>query len=81
MARVGDKIRVFVEELKEDEGAESAERVQVEIPVEVVDALLSGEGEDLNLEAAVARLADQRGDIVKVEDGESRVRVWIDEKG
>ena len=81
VARVGDKIRVFVEELKEDEGAESAERVQVEIPVEVVDALLSGEGEDLNLEAAVARLADQRGDIVKVEDGESRVRVWIDEKG
>ena len=81
VARVGDKIRVFVEELKEDEGAESAERVQVEIPVEVVDALLSGEGEELNLEAAVARLADQRGDIVKVEDGESRVRVWIDEKG
>jgi len=80
VARDGDRIKVFVQEFGEDQGDEAKETVQVEIPIEVVDALLSGEGEELNLEAAVARLGEQRGEIVNVKDGESRVRVWIDER-
>lgn len=80
VARAGDKIQVFVRERGDDEGDEGGEQVQVDIPIAVVDALLSGEGEELNLEAAVARLGDQRGDIVQVRDGGSRVRVWIDER-
>lgn len=80
VARVGDKIQVFVNERGKDQGDEAGEQVQVDIPISVVDALLSGEGEELNLEAAVARLGDQRGDIVQVRDGGSRVRVWIDER-
>jgi len=80
VARDGNRIRVFVESFGKDEGDEAKETVQVEIPIEVVDALLSGEGDELNLEAAVARLGEQRGEIVNVKDGESRVRVWIDER-
>ena len=80
VSRVGDLIKVFVEERGGDDGDEAGERVQVDIPIVVVDALLSGEGEELNLEAAVARLGERRGDIVQVRDGSSRVRVWIDER-
>jgi len=80
VARSGDRIRVFVESFGKDEGDEAKETVQVEIPIVVVDALLSGHGDELNLEAAVARLGEQRGEIVNVKDGESHVRVWIDER-
>ncbi len=53
--------------------------VEVNIPVAVVDALLSGEGETLNLKAAVDALAlAPVGDLVRVKDGETHVRIWID---
>jgi hypothetical protein len=54
--------------------------VRVEVPVSLVDALLSGEGETLNLQAAVNELTKRRGDIVRVHDEDSRVRIWIDEQ-
>ena len=44
-----------------------------------MDALLSGEGDRLDLQAALAELTEERGDIITVRDGETRVRVWIDE--
>lgn len=56
------------------------EAVRVEVPVEVVDALLSGEGEELNVKAAIDQLRNRRGDIVRVNDENSTVRVWIDER-
>jgi hypothetical protein len=56
------------------------EAVKVEVPVEVVDALLSGEGEELNVRAALAQLQKRRGDIVRVNDENSTVRIWIDEQ-
>jgi hypothetical protein len=56
------------------------EEVKVEIPVEVVDALFSGEGDELNVKAALAQLQTRRGDIVRVNDEHSTVRIWIDEK-
>jgi hypothetical protein len=55
------------------------EEVTVEVPMDVVDALLSGEGDRLNVRAALERLQKRRGDIVRIEEKESRVRVWIDE--
>jgi len=76
VARVGQMIQVRVRETKE----EKAENVRVDIPIRVVDALLSGEGEELDLVAAVDQLSAERGDIVSVEDGETSVRVWIDDK-
>ena len=75
IARTGDQINVQVEECDEDGG----EVVDIRVPVAVVDALLSGDGEALNVHAAVEQLGKLRGDIVRVSGGEHQVRVWIDE--
>ena len=76
VVREGELIRVRVE----DQSGEQTEQVRVDIPIEVVDALLSGEGEELNLRGAVQQLRNRRGDIVNVDDGKSKVRVWIDSR-
>ena len=75
IARTGDQINVQVEECDEDGG----ETVDIRIPVAVVNALLSGDGETLNVHAAVEQLRELRGDIVRVSGGEHQVRVWIDD--
>jgi len=55
------------------------EKVRIEVPIAVVDALLSGEGETLDLAAAVDQLQGMTpGDIISIRDGEDTVRVWID---
>lgn len=74
VSRAGGLVLVKVE------GAPGHDQVSVEVPVEVVDALLSGEGEDLNVGAALAALQKRRGDVVRVVDKNSTVRVWIDER-
>jgi len=56
------------------------DKVHVRVPVTVVDALFSGEGQELNLKEAISELRSLRGDIVRVDDGETKVRIWIDEK-
>jgi len=48
--------------------------------VSLVDALLSGEGDEANVQAAILELKKRRGDIVRVQDDDSHVRVWIDEQ-
>ena len=78
----GEKVRVWKEGdyLKvraiEDEGGAD---VNVQIPARVVDALLSGEGEELNFRAAIEALAAEgEGELVTVTDNDDRVRVWVD---
>jgi hypothetical protein len=75
IARTGDQITVQVEE-REEEGSET---VDVQLPIAVVDALLSGDSDTLNVRAAVERLGELRGDIVRVSEDERQIRVWIDE--
>jgi len=55
--------------------------VEVKIPLSVVDALLSGKKDELDLVAGLHMLSAQ-GDteLVSVKDGEDTVRVWIDSK-
>ncbi len=72
--RQGDQILVEVDDRKDND------KVNVQIPVAVVDALFSSEGEELNLKGAISELKNLRGDIVRVDDGETKVRIWIDEK-
>jgi hypothetical protein len=55
------------------------EDVHVEIPADVVDALFEGDGDTLNVRAALLKLQARRGDIVRVNDKDNMVRVWIDE--
>jgi hypothetical protein len=82
--RKGDLVQVFVDQKpkadKDGKKQKGAEQVRVEVPVSLVDALLSGEGEQANIEAAVSELKKRRGDIVRVQDDDSHVRVWIDEQ-
>ena len=75
ISRTGDQFLVQMEECGEDGG----ETVDIRFPVVVLDALLSGDGETLNVGAAVERLAGLRGDIVRVRADDYQVRVWIDE--
>jgi hypothetical protein len=73
VARAGDLVLVHVEK------PGGREAVRVEVPMEVVDALLSGNSDELNVRAAVTKLQGRRGDIVRVNDDHATVRVWIDE--
>jgi hypothetical protein len=56
------------------------EQVEMKIPGKVVDALLSGPGEQLNLGAAMKALAREgEGEIVSVTGDGETVRIWIDD--
>jgi hypothetical protein len=74
ITRVGEHVRVRV-----DSPAET-ETVDIDVPVTALDALFSGEGESLDLRAALAVMQKHRGEVIKVEDGDSKVRIWIDEE-
>lgn len=55
------------------------ENVQARIPVAVVDALFSGEGQQLNIRGALEALAAHgEGELVTVMDKSETVRVWVD---
>jgi hypothetical protein len=73
VARVGERVEVRV---AEEAGTET---VRADIPVAVLDALLSGVGETLNIDAAVETLGTLRGDIVHVTEKDRQIRVWVDE--
>ena len=73
VARAGDNIEIRVEDRDDNE------TVDVELPVAVVDALLSGDSDTLNVSAAIERLSVLRGDIVRVTENDRQIRVWIDE--
>ncbi len=75
VTREGDYFKVDVTNNNDDK-----ETVHVKIPITVVDALLEGDGEELNLRDALEELKDQRGEIVTVEGGDADVRIWIDER-
>ena len=72
--RRGDYMLVDIESASAE-----AEQVHIQLPVSVVDALLSGDGESVNLRAALEELSRERGEIVRVEGGDSSVRIWVDE--
>ena len=72
--RRGDRVHVDVDE-------DGKEKVRIELPAPVVDALLSGQGERFDLSAAARELArGQSGEIVRIDDEESQVRVWVDRR-
>lgn len=70
--RKGDRIFVHVD-------GNHDEKVRVEVPVALVNALLSGPEDELDFEAAIDELMKMdNGDIVTVRDGRDMVRVWIE---
>ena len=76
IAREGEIILITVNE----SGDETAETdVRIEIPVPVVDALLSSQGDTLNIRAAVQELSTLRGEMVRVVADDNNIPIWIDE--
>lgn len=60
---------------------DSKAKVDVKVPVAVVDALLSGSGETFDVSAAIRALEDLgRVELVSIEDAASRVQIWIDDR-
>ena len=63
------------------DGGKSGEKVEVKIPLDVVDALLSAPKGELNVKAALQALAAHGGgDLVVIHDDDSDVRIWIDDR-
>jgi hypothetical protein len=55
------------------------EDVEVKIPIEVVSALLSGRGDEMNFGAAIQALARRgEGELVTVNGDDETVRIWVD---
>ena len=76
VAKEGEYLLVDISE----EWRSHTERVNVRVPVAVLDALVQGEGDELNLMAAVRALGEHgAGDLVSVDDDGTQVRIWIDD--
>jgi hypothetical protein len=73
VGRQGDMVQVRVTK------PNGKEEVHVDVPVTLVDAVLSGTGDSVDVKAVIRELRNQRGDIVRVNDEDSAVRIWIDE--
>jgi hypothetical protein len=67
--------------IKVRDGEHASTKVDVKVPITVADALLSGGNDELDVVAAIRALRTT-GDVelVTVEDGASRVRIWVDSK-
>ena len=74
VARRGDLVEIHVAR------PTRSEEVQVSVPASLVDVLLAGDGESLDVKAAFAELKKRPGDVIRVKDSNSNVRVWIDDK-
>lgn len=71
VAKVGDRLIIRVED--------QHERVNINLRLELVEALLSGEPDELDLLGMVRALRLQgEGDLVSVVSDDERVRIWID---
>ena len=64
-----------------DKNRSKDSRIEVKVPMKVVEALLSGSKDELDIVAGLHALAGQ-GDVelVSVKDDENTIRVWLDSK-
>ncbi len=80
VAKSGGNLLIKVREMKDKEKG-TTETVDVSVPFTVVDALLSGGTDELDVLAAVRALGTV-GDtvLVTVDDQKSKVRIWVDSR-
>lgn len=75
--RVGKQAGFLI--VKADGGTHKKGAVNARIPIRVVDALFSGNPDELNVVAAIKALGEYTdGDLVTVDDDDSHVRIWVD---
>ncbi|MBI4161903.1 MAG: hypothetical protein HY509_05605 [Acidobacteria bacterium] len=73
VSKSGGRLLVQVED------REGGEKVNAQFPLAVVDAMLAGEPDEIDVIAGIRALGDHvDGDLVLVESDEETVRVWID---
>jgi len=74
VAREGNFLLVCV-----NEGAKKTSKVDLKVPLPVVDALFSGAPDELNIKAALMALPkNATGEILTVHDNNTQVRLWLD---
>jgi hypothetical protein len=71
VVRIGERIDIFIEE--------DGEVIQVDVPMAVVDALLSDDVNMFNIDAALDVLRGLRGESIYLTEPDRRIRVWIGE--
>jgi len=77
IAKQGDYLHIVAQDRKGHKGGR--EDVEVKIPLEVVSALLSGQGDEMNVGAAIKALARRgEGELVTVNGDAETVRIWVD---
>lgn len=81
----GENVRVAKDHelllVRSDEHRAGKSHVDVRIPLNVIDALLSGDGDELDVQAALTVLAQRgEGELVSVDDSDAMVRVWVDHR-
>ena len=70
--RRDDTVFIEVDEAGDD-------KVRLQVPFSVVDVLLEGDGNEINLVGALHEMARaNNGEVLQVNDGETKVRIWID---
>jgi hypothetical protein len=66
--------------IREHEGREE-DRIDMQLPMEVVDAMLAGEGDELDLVAGLQALREHgHAILVTGTDEGSDIRIWVDDK-
>jgi hypothetical protein len=80
VSKKGGMILVKVEE--RDRDGRGKEHVDIRVPVSVLEALVSGDDDELNVLAAIEALSkDANGNLVTVNDEDGTlVKVWIDDR-
>jgi hypothetical protein len=74
IAKRGDYLEMRAVDRKGDR-----EEVEARVPLPVVSALLAGDGDELNLDAALEELARHgQGELLTVHSDDETVRIWID---
>jgi len=64
-----------------EKGEAKNQRVEIKVPMKVIDALFSAGKDELDLVAALHALSAQADtELVSVKDHENTVRVWLDSK-
>jgi len=79
VARSGDYMLARIRSA--GDGDKGREKVDLKVPLKVVDALLDAPEGELNLKGALQRLAEHdAGDLLTIQGGASDVRIWIDSR-
>jgi len=67
--------------LKARDRGENGQDVDIKVPLEVVAALFSGDGDELNFNAALEALSRRgEGELLTVNGNDETVRIWVDSR-